>query len=70
MKCPITIFFHCKKCLDELPKDQSPKDYARVQVGIDGNQDELVIWCNRHDEPITVMGTVEEDDQDSPDPAN
>ncbi len=43
----ISVYFHCKKCMDELPYDTSPRDYQRLQVGwtLHG----LQVWCNRHD---------------------
>lgn len=43
----IKRFFHCRKCLDEKPIDQSPRDWAQLEVGftIAGIQ----VWCKRHE---------------------
>jgi hypothetical protein len=43
----ITAYAHCGLCLDELPPDQSPMEYARLNVGMTpvGFQ----VWCVRHD---------------------
>lgn len=42
----IEIFCHCGLCLKELPDDQSPSSYARINVGwsVLGIQ----VWCVRH----------------------
>lgn len=46
----IEMFFHCKKCINEKPKDISPRDWIRNEVGwtIKG----LQVWCVRHEENI------------------
>lgn len=38
---------HCKKCIEELPAGQSPRDYSALEVGwtIHGIQ----VWCRRHE---------------------
>jgi hypothetical protein len=43
----IKAFFHCAKCLDEMPGGTSPRDWAKLSVGwtIAGFQ----VWCNRHE---------------------
>lgn len=43
----IVQYFHCKQCLDELPEDISPKDYARFEVG--WTQHGFQVRCVRHD---------------------
>lgn len=42
----ITQYMHCAKCIKELPKDVSPRDYAQLEVGwtVLG----LQVWCRRH----------------------
>lgn len=49
-----TAAFNCVRCLTELPKGQSPFDYAKQQVSVtaDGN---LQVWCNRHDINIALI---------------
>lgn len=29
----ILMYMHCNKCLAERPKDQSPREYAQLDVG-------------------------------------
>jgi hypothetical protein len=43
----IVQFFHCRHCLAELPKGESPQGYASLEVGFTvlGVQ----VWCKRHD---------------------
>ena len=43
----IAAHMHCGKCLDSLPNDMSPRDYARLEVGwtVQG----LQVWCKRHE---------------------
>jgi|TARA_Y100000401_G_scaffold21577_1_gene14439 hypothetical protein len=43
----IGAYIHCKKCLNELPEDQSPSEFAKTQTG--WTEKGLQIWCNRHD---------------------
>jgi hypothetical protein len=42
----IITFFHCKECLSELPKEESPKSFQRIQVGF--TQKGIQVWCVRH----------------------
>jgi len=43
----ITMFMHCKLCLDERPPDISPREYAQLEIGftVPGFQ----VWCRRHE---------------------
>ena len=43
----ITQFFHCKKCIEEMPNGVSPKDYARLSVG--WTKLGVQVFCVRHD---------------------
>ena len=47
LKCQIVSFMHCGKCLDELPPDTSPRDYAQLEMGF--TKPGFQIWCKRHD---------------------
>lgn len=40
-------YINCGKCLDELPEGQSPKEYARLNVGLTPHG--IQVWCVRHD---------------------
>ena len=51
---PSVMFLHCQQCLLELPKDQSPAEYARISVGVTADAD-LSVWCNRHDMAVTIL---------------
>ena len=54
--CEITTFLHCRDCLVELPSNESPRSYQRIQVGIT-NDGSIQVWCVRHDKNIDVMGS-------------
>ena len=43
----IESYLHCGKCVDEIPGDISPRDWAQLEVGwtVEGIQ----IWCRRHE---------------------
>ena len=41
----ITTFFHCVRCFDDRPADQSPRDWARLEVGF--TEIGLQVWCKR-----------------------
>ena len=43
----IEMFFHCKKCLEELPPDTSPREWVRIEAG--WSKRGLQIWCVRHE---------------------
>jgi hypothetical protein len=43
----IRMFFHCKKCLQERPEDQSPRDWAQLEVGT--TRLGIQVWCKRHE---------------------
>ncbi len=47
----ISMFLHCKKCLEELPKDTSPREWVRIEAG--WTKKGLQVWCVRHE--INVM---------------
>lgn len=56
---------HCKACMDELPPDVSPRDYARLSFGSFRKEGEpgiyLQLWCDRHEANVTtiLIGTEE-----------
>lgn len=43
----IESYFHCGKCLDEMPGGFSPREWAQLEAGwtVEGIQ----IWCRRHE---------------------
>lgn len=43
----IFSYLHCGKCLDELPEDKSPREYASLEVGF--SKLGIQIWCKRHE---------------------
>lgn len=49
-------YIHCHRCLQEIPGDVSPKDWARLSVGIrrDGS---VQITCVRHGCNVDIMST-------------
>ncbi len=46
-KNSIEMYFHCSECLKEKPKDQSPQDYRRYDVGFTTRG--IQVWCCRHE---------------------
>lgn len=46
-KCEITLYLHCRKCVDEIPDDVNPKDWAQLEVG--WTSEGLQVWCRRHE---------------------
>jgi len=42
----IIAYFHCRKCLQELPDGQSPAEWADNAVGY--TAEGIQVWCNRH----------------------
>ena len=49
-ECDIVSYFHCKKCLVELPKGVSPAEWSSQDVG--WTEYGIQVWCNRHNENI------------------
>lgn len=47
----IEAYLHCGKCLDELPKGVSPREWASLEVG--WTKLGLQIWCKRHECNVT-----------------
>ena len=43
----IKMFLHCAKCLAELPKETSPRDYVHNEVG--WTEKGIQVWCVRHE---------------------
>lgn len=46
-KLEIEAYIHCGRCLDELPKGESPASFARLNVGY--TTFGIQVWCVRHD---------------------
>lgn len=43
----IGLFFHCQLCLKSLPEEQSPRDWAQLEVGFTPLG--IQVWCKRHE---------------------
>lgn len=48
------MFFHCRRCVEEMPSGQSPETWARISVGLT-NDNSILVWCVRHDKRITEI---------------
>lgn len=48
---------HCKKCLEELPDGVTPAEWARNTSAVTNRG--ILIWCNRHEEAIALIGDPE-----------
>jgi len=42
----IHMYFNCKKCLEELPENESPESYKRLDVG--QTDTGIAVICLRH----------------------
>jgi hypothetical protein len=51
----VATFAHCGSCLRELPDDQSPHEYARLEVGIHSNGTVIDVMCTRHNERVVRL---------------
>jgi len=51
MKEKIHMYINCKKCLDELPENESPESYKRLDVG--HTDKGIAIICIRHNCLVT-----------------
>lgn len=58
MPSQITLNFHCKTCLAELPIGKSPQEWARLDVGFT-DAGYLQVWCTRHDTPICTINDLD-----------
>lgn len=43
----VQLYLHCRLCIKELPKGESPSSYSRTQAGWTARG--LQVWCARHD---------------------
>ena len=43
----IKLYFHCTKCLEEMPANTTPHDWSQLEIGytVLGIQ----VWCKRHE---------------------
>lgn len=50
----IEMYFNCTSCINEMPDDVSPAEYANTQMGFtkDGK---IQVWCNRHNINVAVL---------------
>lgn len=46
----IKSYLHCRHCLEEIPEDQSPATWARLNVG--WTKKGLQVWCDRHNQNV------------------
>jgi len=53
----IKQFFHCAKCLDELPDGLSPREYTNYEVGM--TERGIQVWCKRHEMNVTYMNLTD-----------
>jgi len=45
-KSKIEEFVHCSNCMKHLPKNESPQNYKRYDIGFMKNGD-IQVWCLR-----------------------
>ncbi|MFH1392043.1 MAG: hypothetical protein ABIH20_07055 [Candidatus Diapherotrites archaeon] len=46
----IKQYFHCEKCLKELPPGKSPEEWQQIETGFTDKG--VQVWCKRHDTNI------------------
>ena len=46
----VNTFAHCRQCITELPVGESPRTYARLEVGLTPTG--AIIWCVRHESEV------------------
>lgn len=50
-------YFHCARCISEMPEDQSPREWARLSIAaVNGRI--LEVRCVRHDLPVITLFAV------------
>jgi hypothetical protein len=57
MPSEIKLHFHCRKCIEEMPKGTKPKDWQSVEVGLT-DEGFIQVWCRRHD--MNIVTTEDE----------
>lgn len=40
-------YIHCGKCLNEIPKNKSPREWSELECGF--TEHGIQIWCKRHE---------------------
>lgn len=43
----IVTFFHCRRCIEEMPPGTSPREWIRIEAG--WTDKGFQVWCVRHD---------------------
>ena len=43
----ISSFFHCRRCLEELPKGVAPREWLHLEIG--WTEKGVQVWCVRHE---------------------
>ncbi len=50
----LVSYLHCAKCLAEKPKNQSPREWASLEVGMTA-EGAIQVWCKRHELNVVVL---------------
>ena len=72
MRNKIEMYIHCLLCLQEVPGDTAPADWARLNVGMTENG--MQVWCVRHQVSVAALDlrgqkiVEEEEDEDEDEP--
>ena len=43
----IQLYFHCRQCIETLPRGQSPAEWRRISCGF--TEMGIQVWCDRHE---------------------
>jgi hypothetical protein len=52
-KSEIKLYFHCRKCFLDKPKNTSMEDYSKLSIGKTNHG--ILIWCNRHNQMVASL---------------
>lgn len=50
----ISLYFHCRDCFKDKPKNTSMEEYSRLSVG--RTDEGIQVWCRRHDKQVLHLG--------------
>lgn len=71
IKIDADFYMSCGLCLEEIDANnnvESPREYAKFQVGIELETNSLIVDCIRHDRTVKMF-RLHDDERDYPKPS-
>lgn len=71
IKIDADFYMSCGLCLEEIDANnnvESPREYAKFQVGIELETNSLIVDCIRHDRTVKMF-RLHDDERDYPQPS-